>query len=193
MKNTPALQFSPMQGPGLDLTVITGHPDHELLFVATQVLNQAGLKDAKRQIQRYKDKEGMYQIRDIVAQVSTLQPEDVATIEHGHHIAPFVSACKGLIGPRWKDGWVCTEAVMYQIMFRGHSPLSEPFRVWVSHIILPTLRKTGSYTYNPVHGEQAIALAWDHFKARAADDEVYAKKWTDAMEKLSGQKFLIGG
>lgn len=191
MNATPALRFEPMQGPGLDLTVITGHPEHELLFVATQVLNQAGLKDGKRQIQRYKKAEGMYQIRDIIAEVSTLDAKDITTIEHGHPVAPFVSACKGLIGPRWKDGWVCTESVMYRIMFRGHSPLSEPFRQWVASIVLPTLRKTGRYEYRPEHGTQAIALAWETFKARASVDEVYAAKWTAAMERLSGQKFAV--
>lgn len=102
MNPAPALRFEPMQGPGLDLTVITGHPEHELLFVATQVLNQAGLKDGKRQIQRYKEAEGMYQIRDIIAEVSTLDGKDITTIEHGHPVAPFVSACKALIGPAGK-------------------------------------------------------------------------------------------
>lgn len=81
---------------------------------------------------------------------------------------------------------------MYRIMFRGHSPLSEPFRQWVASIVLPTLRKTGRYEYCPEHGAQAIALAWEAFKARAAVDEVYSAKWTVAMERLSGQKVSLG-
>ncbi|MCE0999536.1 MULTISPECIES: BRO family protein [Pseudomonas] len=192
MNASPTLQFSSMKGPGLDLMVITGHPEHEILFVATQVLNQAGLKDGKRQIQRYKEAEGMYQIKDLISQVSKLPPSSITSIEHDHSLAPFVSACKALIGPRWKDGWVCTESVMYRIMFRGHSPLSEPFRKWVTAIVLPTLRKTGTYEYLPEHGQQAIALAWEAFKARAAEDEVYANKWTAAMERLSGQQMQLG-
>jgi len=182
----PAVHFSPFQGPGLDLMVLRGHPRHELLFVATQVMNQAGLKDGKRQIQRYKDKDGMYQIKDIIAEVSTLDLSRDA-IEANSPMAPFIAATKSLIGPRWKDGWVCTESVMYQILFRGHSPLSEPFRQWVAAIVLPTLRRTGHYAYSPEHGEKATRLAVEAFHRRAAIDQKYAAKWTDAMAKLSGQ------
>ncbi|MFW9082801.1 BRO family protein [Pseudomonas sp. P2757] len=185
---TPALRFEPFQGPGLNLQVVMGHPKHELLFIATQVLNQAGLKDGKRQIQRYKEAEGMYQIKDLIREVSDLE---AGSIEASHPLAPFINACKSLIGPRWKDGWVCTESVMYRILFRGNSPQSEPFRQWVCSILLPTLRKTGEYTYLPEHGERAVALAWEAFKSRAATDEQYAAKWTDRMEKLSGQKMLL--
>lgn len=152
------LRFEPFQGPGLDLMVIRGHAEHELLFIATQVMNQAGLKDGKRQIQRYKDAAGMYQIKDLIKEVSTL---DVVSevVSQDHPIAPFVSSSKSLIGPRWKDGWVCTEAVMYRILFRGYSPASEPFRQWVTGIVLPILARQGSYAYDPEHGELAKALA----------------------------------
>lgn len=152
------LRFEPFQGPGLDLMVLRGHQKHELLFIATQVMNQAGLKDGKRQIQRYKNVEGMYQIKDLIREVSTL---DVVheQVSPDHPIAPFVSSSKSLIGPRWKDGWLCTESVMHQILFRGHSPASEPFRQWVTGIVLPMLARQGTYTYDPEHGDLAVALA----------------------------------
>jgi prophage antirepressor-like protein len=138
--------------------VIRGHEKHKLLFIATQVMNQAGLKDGKRQIQRYKGAEGMYQLKDLIKEVSTL---DVVNDEVApdHPIAPFISASKSLIGPRWKDGWVCTESAMYRILFRGYSPASEPFRQWVTCIVLPILARQKSYTYDPEHGELAVALA----------------------------------
>lgn len=181
------LRFEPFQGPGLDLMVVRGHPDHEMLFIATQVMNQAGLKDGKRQIQRYKEAEGMYQVRTLISDLSTLDA-GVDVIPSDHPIAPFVASSKTQIGPRWKDGWLCTEAVMYQILFRGNSPLSEPFRQWVCSIVLPTLRKTRHYEYMPEHGDQALALAYEAFKARADVDPTYAAKWAHAIPLLSGQK-----
>ena len=40
---------------------------------------------------------------------------------------------------------VSTEADVYQMLLRGHSPASEPFRKWVTEEVLPTIRKTGKY------------------------------------------------
>lgn len=180
------LKFEPFQGPGLDLMVLRGHPEHELLFIATQVMNQAGLKDGKRQIQRYKDKEGMYQVRQLVHNLSTLDPES-DTISADHPIAPFVSSTKKLIGPRWKDGWLCTESVMYQMLLRGHSPCADAFSHWVCEIVLPTLRRTGTYTYLPEHGIESLSSAIERYKARAALEPAYASKWANMADKLSGQ------
>lgn len=180
------LKFESFQGPGLDLMVLRGHPEHELLFIATQVLNQAGLKDGKRQIQRYKDKDGMYQVRQLVQDMSTLDPAKDA-IPGDHPIAPFVGASKQLIGPRWKDGWLCTESVMYQMLLRGHSPSAHAFSHWVCSIVLPTLRRTRTYTYLPEHGIESLAAAIDHYNARAAVDPTYASKWAHMASVLSGQ------
>lgn len=180
------LKFEPFQGPGLNLMVLRGHPEHELLFIATQVMNQAGLKDGKRQIQRYKDKEGMYQVRQLVHDLSTLDP--VSDIIPGDHpIAAFVGSTKQLIGPRWKDGWLCTESVMYQMLLRGHSPSADTFSHWVCSIVLPTLRRTGTYKYLPEHGIEAQAAAIERYHARAAIDPTYASKWAHMVTTLSGQ------
>ncbi|WP_332262049.1 Bro-N domain-containing protein [Pseudomonas alkylphenolica] len=47
--------------------------------------------------------------------------------------------------PRWRDTWVMSESDVYQMLLRGHSPRSEPFRKWVTEEVLPTIRKTGKY------------------------------------------------
>jgi hypothetical protein len=44
---------------------------------------------------------------------------------------------------RWKDIWLSTESATYQMLLRGHAPASEPFRKWVTEVVLPTIRKTG--------------------------------------------------
>lgn len=38
-----------------------------------------------------------------------------------------------------------TEANTYQMLLRGHAPASEPFRKWVTEVVLPTIRKTGQF------------------------------------------------
>lgn len=47
-----------------------------------------------------------------------------------------------------------TEAGMYNVILRSNSQKAKPFRKWVTHTVLPTLRKDGMY----VMGEEHITL-----------------------------------
>lgn len=38
---------------GIELDVLVGHPEHELMFLATQTIATAGLKNAKQLVQKY--------------------------------------------------------------------------------------------------------------------------------------------
>lgn len=40
---------------------------------------------------------------------------------------------------------VVTEAGLYNLIFRSNKPEAKPFKRWVTHEVLPTIRKTGSY------------------------------------------------
>ena len=41
---------------------------------------------------------------------------------------------------------VISEAGLYTLLLRSNKEEAKPFRRWVTHEVLPTLRKTGSYT-----------------------------------------------
>ncbi|MFV3378101.1 BRO family protein, partial [Pseudomonas sp. NY11226] len=45
----------------------------------------------------------------------------------------------------WSALWLMPESSLYTMLLRGHAPLSEPFRRWVTEEVLPTIRKTGRY------------------------------------------------
>lgn len=50
------------------------------------------------------------------------------------------------IGRRMKSTTVMfSEPEVYQMLLRGNSAASEPFRKWVTEEVLPTIRKTGQY------------------------------------------------
>ena len=34
------------------------------------------------------------------------------------------------------------------MLLRGHAPQSEPFRKWVTEVVLPSIRKTGKFDVN---------------------------------------------
>lgn len=60
---------------------------------------------------------------------------------------------------------IINESGLYGVILRSDKPQAKPFRRWVTHEVLPTIRKTGSYTdtenkfakYCPVSFERAKA------------------------------------
>ena len=124
---------------GIELDVLVGHPEHELLFLGTQVAGAVGLKDPKYAVRDYlhrvssvKNKPGM-QLKDLLVEVGDLP---TLTIEQ----------CRAAVTyPRWRDAWLLTEPSVFEMLMRGHAPKSQDFRRWVTEEVLPTIRKTGSY------------------------------------------------
>lgn len=52
------------------------------------------------------------------------------------------------------------EPGMYDVIVRSDSPAAKPFRRWVTHEVLPTIRRTGSYQTAPaLSGPQLMAAA----------------------------------
>lgn len=120
---------------GIELDVLVGHPEHELMFLASRVAEAAGLANPQTAV--YKAKETFIangqacRIADLIPLLSqkdsheSLRPNEKAK--------------------RWREMWLFSESAVYQMLLRGHSPRSEPFRRWVTEEVLPTIRKTGRY------------------------------------------------
>lgn len=132
-----------------------GHPDHELLFVASQVFNAAGLNSKAVQNARRNSKalKGMT-YRDLV--MSSPQNERVGlrlTDSRGQKLRI--------------DAWLYDESTVYQMLLRGHAPQSEPFRKWVTEEVLPAIRKTGSYDIAKSETPEGLQFAEEFGKLRA--------------------------
>ena len=110
---------------GIELDVLVGHPEHELLFVATQVARAAGLKHPSMSIQSFKNHDAgtFMRIGDL---------PDLKDFFRGSATLP-------------NNTWLFDEARVYAMLLKGHAPQSEPFRRWVTEEVLPTIRKTGKY------------------------------------------------
>ncbi len=130
---TATMQFEKRNFMGVELDVLTGHPGHELLFIATQVARAAGLKNPSSTV-------GSFKVSKACAMHRTL----------GDTIEPY----NNLVGsvPKAASGRAYTantallnESMVYQMLLRSHAPASEPFRKWVTEEVLPTIRKTGRY------------------------------------------------
>ncbi|MDN5674099.1 MAG: hypothetical protein L0G86_02360 [Pseudomonas sp.] len=124
---------------GIELDVLVGHPEHDLLFVATQVARAAGLKDPADAINqaRVAHKAGR-QLKGLIGQSPISLPKDI----RGHAIRSTTV--------------LFTESETYEMLLRSRAPQTEPFRKWVTEEVLPTIRKTGSY--NAAESSNPIAV-----------------------------------
>lgn len=75
------------------------------------------------------------------------------------------------------------EAGMWRVVLRSDSPAAEPVRRWVTHEVLPAIRKTGGYSTTPaLTDEQIVAQALQITTRRV--QELEAKVEADAPKVL---------
>ena len=145
---------------GIELDVLVGHPEHDLLFVATQVARAAGLKNPSSRVTQFRivqqgRLQGLHQWRGVEqAYRSTIDPK--GTIP-GHPGSSVVQA----------NSWVANETWVYKMLLAGHAPASEPFRKWVTEEVLPSIRKTGSYDIGVSNTPETQQLGMDYGVLRA--------------------------
>lgn len=113
---------------GIELDVLVGHPEHDLLFVATQVAEASGLANPRQSVRNGR------KLHNAGAHMKTLVHPECTSLPTDH------------LGRRLKSTTVIfTEAEVYRMLLSGKAPQSEPFRKWVTEEVLPTIRKTGKY------------------------------------------------
>ena len=128
---TTAMQFEKRNFMGIELDVLTGHPDHDLLFVATQVARAAGLKSPAIAVRDHrKTKQGKEHGRTL----ESVMGDSPITVP----VDPAGRRMKGITT-------LFGEPEVYAMLLRSRSDASEPFRKWVTEEVLPTIRKTGKY------------------------------------------------
>lgn len=92
--------------------------------------------------------------------ISTLDEEDLTSVVL-------------MSGGQTREMKAVTEAGLYQLIFKSRKEAAKAFKKWVTHEVLPTIRKTGSYSKG-FFTEQD-----DDFEFEAVD-AVEAKKYYDA-------------
>lgn len=122
-----------------ELDILTGHPDHDILFIATQVARAAGLKNPHMSAVKFR---------------ALKQNKDATFLSLGGLLETYTNSIdllEGHLGGHstvQKSSILFTEGQTYQMLLRGHAPASEPFRKWVTEEVLPSIRKTGQYNVN---------------------------------------------
>ena len=60
-----------------------------------------------------------------------------------------------------QDMTIVSEAGLYTLLMRSNKPEAKPFRRWVTHEVLPSIRKTGSYTApKKPEKKSRMSVAW---------------------------------
>lgn len=128
---------------GIELDVLVGHPEHELVFFGDQVAGAAGIKDASGAVMSYRQ--------------SKVGKETPKLTLGGRMANLTISVPLDSKGRAFRSTMaMMTEPQAYQMLLRVHSEASEPFRKWVTEEVLPTIRKTDQY--NAAESSDPIAV-----------------------------------
>lgn len=126
------MNFEKRNFMGIELDVLVGHPEHDLLFVATQVARAAGLTHPSQSVAAFKNVKAcdmrlsMGNLHEVYNKRIDL-PQDISGKTYQNKTA------------------LLDESNVYRMLLRGNAPQSEPFRKWVTEEVLPSIRKTGKY------------------------------------------------
>ncbi|MCX2898310.1 Bro-N domain-containing protein [Pseudomonas mandelii] len=159
---------------GIELDVLVGHPEHDLLFVATQVARAAGLKNPHMSATKY---------RHLKVNAGRKFLTVSAIVDAYTESRDLQESIAGNRKALQDSTMLFVEADVYQILMRGSAPQSEPFRKWVTEEVLPTIRKTGKYDAEQSTNPIAMGLM-DELKALrgASVREKQGARWVLALE-----------
>ena len=65
------------------------------------------------------------------------------------------------IAPGGRDPWIVNEPGLYSLILKSRKPQAKPFKRWITHEVIPSIRRTGSYG-------SALALPQDYEQALVA-------------------------
>ncbi|MGE1525598.1 BRO-N domain-containing protein [Pseudomonas putida] len=163
------MKFVKQSFMGIELDVLIGHPEHDVLFIATQVARAAGLKDPAGAVNNAK--------RNHEAGLT------LGTLMANHAISPLPKDTQGR--SLRKTILLFTEGHTYDMLLRGHAPQSEPFRKWVTEEVLPSIRKTGTYNIHESETKEAQQFAGEFAQLHSAISEL-------TSEVLSLKEIIAG-
>ena len=113
-----ALTIKEIPFAGVNLKVIAGHPEHDILFIAKQVADTAGLKNGSHAISRFTKQGGKSETFLKISDLQTNYHEMIDSVVDGWKVKP--------------TSYLFTESQTYNMLLRGHALQSEAFRKWVT-------------------------------------------------------------
>ncbi len=84
---------------------------------------------------------------------------------------------------RQGEASIISESGLYNVILRSDKPEAKPFRKHVTSVILPTIRKTGSYSTKPTKSDKSLEIKEMNAKVRLSNQYLKLSK----VETLSSE------
>lgn len=115
-------------------------------------------------------------LTDVCKVLDVKNATDVAKRLDGDEVTRFNLG--GLSG----ESWIINESGLYNVILRSDKPEAVPFRRWVTHDVLPSIRKHGAYISDKA---KQMAIEAKHMNARAR----VAAQWTKIASQVNIPEF----
>jgi prophage antirepressor-like protein len=115
-------------------------------------------------------------LTDVCKVLDVKNATDVAKRLDGDEVTRFNLG--GLSG----ESWIINESGLYNVILRSDKPEAVPFRRWVTHDVLPSIRKHGAYISDK---SKQMAIEAKHMNARAR----VAAQWTKIASQINVPEF----
>lgn len=79
---------------------------------------------------------------------------------------------------------VVNEAGLYSLILRSNKPQAKTFKRWITHEVLPAIRRTGAYSVQPMTTTQGLLLAVQ----KLADIEAEQLRLADQVKRISARQ-----
>lgn len=141
MTNEIAKVFSSERFGNVRVVVLTDEP----WFVGKDIAETLGYKNTNKAVMEHVDSEDKFM-----------------RSTRGNEIGKLFSSLKEMqeIFGR-QDNWFINESGIYSMIFGSTLPVAREFKRWITHEVLPSIRKTGSYNTIPQTYVEALRLAAD--------------------------------
>ncbi|OOV11808.1 phage antirepressor KilAC domain-containing protein [Deinococcus sp. LM3] len=107
------------------------------------------------------DQQPWFLLGDVCRALSLSNPSMVAQRLQPHQRSKLSLGRQG-------DAIIINESALYRIVMRSDSPHAEPFQVWVTEEVLPSIRQTGAYTLPAAQEIDPLTFAERYVEAERA-------------------------
>lgn len=81
---------------------------------------------------------------------------------------------------------IVNESGLYSLVLASRKPIAKRFKKWITSVVLPSLRKTGQYSIEPLSTERALLVAVQQLVEHSERLDQYGKR-IEHLESQTGQ------
>ena len=123
--------------------------------------------------------EPLFCLADICKALEMQNPTNIANAIKSEFELPILNIASFDTGYGVKEFTMITEPQLYFVLMRSDKPNAKPFRMFVNKEVLPSIRKTGSYTQKPLSQIEILQGSVEILAAHEKDIKVIKNDISD--------------